>query len=157
MSTKTRKHVRMSLSLFVAVMTAVFVVGMATAALADMHLPSSPIGQRPVFVRITATPLPVRTANPSTPAPARPTIPAQGRCGGSLPSCQVMKCESGGNLRVRNISGSSASGKWQFLRSTWNGFGGYAEARDAPESVQDAKARQLWAGGAGASHWRSCL
>jgi hypothetical protein len=92
----------------------------------------------------------------SAPSTATYSGPVTGRCGGDLPPCSVMMCESGGNITARNPN-SSASGKWQFIRSTWANFGGYAEAWMAPEDVQDAKARALWAGGAGASHWRSCL
>lgn len=75
-----------------------------------------------------------------------------GRCGGDLPPCSVMYCENGGKLTGKNPS-SSASGKWQILDSTWGGYGGYSHAQDAPESVQDAKARQIYAGGAGRSQW----
>ncbi|MCU1370815.1 MAG: transglycosylase, partial [Ilumatobacteraceae bacterium] len=89
------------------------------------------------------------------PAPAPAAEPATGRCGGDLPPCYVMMRESGGNIRARNPS-SSASGKWQFIASTWAGFGGYSEAYLAPESVQDAKARALWANGAGCGHWNAC-
>lgn len=93
------------------------------------------------------------------PAPSSPSVPAveqgSGRCGGDLPPCYVMMRESGGNIRARNPS-SSASGKWQFIRGTWAGYGGYSEAHLAPESVQDAKARELWAGGAGCGHWNAC-
>jgi hypothetical protein len=78
-----------------------------------------------------------------------------GRCGGVLPPCYVMMRESRGDIHAENPT-SSASGKWQFLDSTWAGFGGYARASHAPESVQDAKAAQLWAGGAGCSHWSAC-
>ncbi len=78
-----------------------------------------------------------------------------GQCGGSLPPCYVMRRESGGNIRAQNPR-STASGKWQFLDSTWARYGGYAKARHAPESVQDAKARLLWAGGRGCSHWNAC-
>lgn len=94
-----------------------------------------------------------RAAPPDT--PAAESTGSNGRCGGDLPPCYVMMRESGGNIRARNPS-SSASGKWQFIDSTWAGFGGYAQAWLAPESVQDAKARQLWAGGAGCGHWNAC-
>lgn len=86
---------------------------------------------------------------------AKAAAAATGRCGGDLPPCYVMRRESGGNIRAKNPR-SSASGKWQFIDSTWAGFGGYAHASDAPESVQDALARRLWAGGAGCSHWSAC-
>jgi len=78
-----------------------------------------------------------------------------GACGGMLPPCYVMMRESGGSLTAQNPT-STASGKWQFLRGTWGGYGGYAEAWLAPESVQDARAAQLWAGGSGCSHWSAC-
>lgn len=161
------RQVKFPTTLFVSALIAAFLIGFATAAAADIRLPSSPIGQPPIVVqRITAravmrTPIPTRRPrarpSPSIAQPTRLPEPASGRCGGSLPTCEVMKCESGGDLTVRNRSGSSASGKWQIIRGTWNGYGGYAEARDAPEEVQDAKARELWANGAGAGHWRSCL
>lgn len=84
--------------------------------------------------------------------------PAQssGECGGDLPPCYVMERESKGSLTVYNYEGSGASGKWQIMPGTWNGYGGYDNAADAPESVQDAKARLLWAGGAGCWHWDAC-
>lgn len=86
----------------------------------------------------------------ASPSPAQ--TPSSGRCGGDLPPCCVMMRESGGSLTAQNPT-STASGKWQFVNGTWGGYGGYAEAWQAPESVQDARARELWAGGAGASHW----
>lgn len=95
---------------------------------------------------------------PTTAAPAPAPAPAQygsGACGGDLPPCYVMMRESGGNITAQNPT-STASGKWQFLDSTWGGYGGYAKARYAPESVQDERARQLWAGGRGCSHWSAC-
>ena len=88
-----------------------------------------------------------------------------GQCGGDLPPCWVMNKESKGDIRIWNGGcyngpcggrSSTASGKWQFIRRTWAGFGGYANAADAPERVQDDKARQVWAGGRGCSHWSAC-
>ena len=90
-----------------------------------------------------------------------------GQCGGSLPPCWVMRRESGGDIRIWNggcyapvgwrgkspCGVSSASGKWQAIRSSWAGFGGYVNAADAPEAVQDAWARRLYAGGRGGRHW----
>lgn len=83
-------------------------------------------------------------------------------CGGDLPPCYVMIRESKGYINIWNggctypCGSSTASGKWQFVRGTWAGYGGYRNAADAPESVQDAKARSLWAGGRGCGHWGAC-
>lgn len=94
-----------------------------------------------------------------------------GLCGGDLPPCYVMHRESRGDYRIWNggchapygwtgrrspCGGSTASGKWQMIRGTWARYGGYLNAADAPEKVQDAKARELWARGRGCSHWAAC-
>lgn len=84
-----------------------------------------------------------------------PASQGSGACGGNLPPCYVMMRESRGSLTAKNPN-STASGKWQFLDSTWAGYGGYAHASDAPESVQDARAAQVWAGGSGCSNWSAC-
>lgn len=76
-------------------------------------------------------------------------------CGQPLPPCFVMARESGGNPTAENPV-SSASGLWQFIDSTWDGFGGYAHASWAPVDVQNEKARLTWAGGAGCGHWGAC-
>lgn len=73
----------------------------------------------------------------------------------AIPTYIVM-CESGGNYLAENDY-STASGAYQIIDGTWAGYGGYYHAADAPPSVQDAKAAELWAGGAGASHWAQCL
>jgi hypothetical protein len=80
------------------------------------------------------------------------TMYGSGACGGDLPPCSVLECESHGNLTAQNPN-STASGKWQILDETWAGYGGYSRAMYAPEEVQDAKARQLWAGGRGRGQW----
>lgn len=101
------------------------------------------------------TQAPTTTAPPTTAAPeTTPPAPVQvsGACGGNLPPCCVMMRESGGNISVVNPS-SGAAGKWQFMPSTWANHRGYPTASVAPEWVQDEKAAQLWAGGAGAGHW----
>src|SRR5947207_4149845 len=83
-------------------------------------------------------------------APAR-----TGRGGGSSRACDpgsIVQRESKGDPNAVNSS-SGAGGKYQFLTSTWSGYGGYATAQDAPESVQDERINEAWAGGAGSSHW----
>ncbi len=126
------------------------VAGAATATAA---------AETPVPAPTTTTTTPPTTTAPPTTAPPTTAAPApaapSGRCGGDLPPCWVMMRESGGNITAQNPT-SSASGKWQFINSTWAGFGGYAEAWMAPESVQDEKARIMWAGGAGCGHWSAC-
>lgn len=71
--------------------------------------------------------------------------------GGCVPDYIVQR-ESGGDYSAENPT-STASGKYQFLDGTWNGYGGYQHASDAPPAVQDARACEVWANGAGASHW----
>lgn len=74
----------------------------------------------------------------ATAVPAILAIPAHASTG-TLGA--IEKCESGGDPTAQNPS-STASGAFQFLDSTWNGFGGYKRAKDAPYSVQLQKAQQ---------------
>lgn len=64
----------------------------------------------------------------------------------------IGKYESGNNPKAQNRT-TTASGYYQFVNGTWNGYGGYKRAKDAPLSVQTAKFKQVWAGGKGAHHW----
>lgn len=59
---------------------------------------------------------------------------------------KIRYCESGNNYQAQNPS-SSASGAYQFLTSTWQSLSasaGYATAKSAPASVQDAAAIELY-------------
>lgn len=99
---------------------------------------------------------PTTTAAPTTSAPRVEWPTSLEPCGGDLPPCEVKWRESRGDYSARNPSSEAACGAWQIITSTWNNFGGYASACDAPPAVQDEKARLLWAGGAGCGHWAAC-
>jgi hypothetical protein len=91
-----------------------------------------------------------RAQQTRTKAPAR-----TGRGGGGQGSCDpasIVQRESKGDPNAVNPS-SGAGGTYLFLPSTGAGYGGDARAQDAPESVQDERFNEVWAGGAGSSHW----
>lgn len=76
-----------------------------------------------------------------------------GTCAGSIPG-HVIYRESKCDPRAVNGS-SGAAGKYQVLASTWAGYGGYATADQAPESVQDQWAAEAYAQ-AGCRPWGGC-
>jgi septal ring factor EnvC (AmiA/AmiB activator) len=84
----------------------------------------------------------------SSPTPVGPSYGPGGSW--TIPS-QVVQCESGGQNLTPNSAG--ASGYYQFMPGTWNGYGGYGQAYQAPKSLQDQRAQQVWSGGSGASNW----
>lgn len=57
----------------------------------------------------------------------------------------IRAVESSNNYRAVGPSTKygRATGAYQFLDSTWNNFGGYRQAKDAPPAIQDARAAQL--------------
>ena len=82
------------------------------------------------------------TVRPTTPAP-RPKEPVSRgvpRTSGPALLERIAQCESGGNYTAQNKR-STASGKYQYLDTTWNNYKGYAKARYAPPAIQDERAR----------------
>ena len=73
------------------------------------------------------------------------SLPAVASCGLPEEMAVVLETirtqESGGNYTARS-GGSTASGAYQFLDTTWSGYGGYPSAYMAPATVQDAKATE---------------
>jgi hypothetical protein len=81
---------------------------------------------------------------------ATTTVNASGTCGTgpvtggpvAVIESTIRQVESGDNYSAQ-APGSSASGAYQFLDSSWAGYSGYPRAYLAPPEVQDAKAAAL--------------
>jgi septal ring factor EnvC (AmiA/AmiB activator) len=80
-----------------------------------------------------------------------PDGPSYGAGGNWTIPYSVVQCESGGQDLTPNSAG--ASGYYQFMPGTWDDYGGYSQAYQAPKSLQDQRAAQVWNGGAGSSNW----
>lgn len=90
-----------------------------------------------------AAPQPV--AQVQTPVQQVASSTGPGPCSApNLPLSWIAWCESGCNPTNHNPS-SSAAGKYQWLQSSWGGYGGYPTADLAPESVQDQKSAEAYA------------
>jgi len=63
----------------------------------------------------------------------------------------IRKYESGGTTDT-NGSNNHRDGYYQIIPSTWDNYGGYSTAQQAPKNVQDEKFNQLWKEG-GHQHW----
>lgn len=66
---------------------------------------------------------------------------------------QIRYCESGGRYHLNTKNGYY--GAYQYSKSTWGNYGGFATADLAPAAVQDAKARDSVAR-RGYQPWGSC-
>jgi len=130
-------------------------VPVAVSTIVDAVVPTIPVPAPVDPTPTTATPatntgtsLPAATT-PSTalhPTPVPPAAPAAThvtvhprQLGHILATIRYM--ESRGNYTVAPNRGN-ASGAYQFIESTWNGFGGYSHAYLAPSWVQDERAAQ---------------
>ena len=107
----------------------------------------------PVYADLAHTPPP-----PPPPPVVRPRVrPSRSSrgCGSDMETClaAIARCESGGRYDAENAT-STASGRYQALKGTWDGYGGYAEAKDAPPEVQEAWAREAYAK-AGTRPWNA--
>jgi hypothetical protein len=68
-------------------------------------------------------------------------VPTDGDHGDTLACIRAHESDSAGGYSAVNSS-SGAGGAYQALPSTWDGYGGYARAQDAPPEVQDQWARE---------------
>lgn len=96
----------------------------------------------------------------SLPAEAKPlqkiATPAPSLAGVSSGGCDlayIKQREAGGNYSTN--TGNGYYGAYQYSASTWNNYGGYSTADQAPPSVQDERAAADLAAGK-QSQWSVC-
>ena len=97
------------------------------------------------FRRWLAPPVPIAAPSDRRPTTVTTSQPAYAGGKWSIPAYIVM-CESGGDYRVYNKSGSGASGAYQIMPETWRRYGGStANAADASPAEQDRVAARIYA------------
>ncbi len=92
-----------------------------------------------VLPLLGVTMLPVLLTNGDPPLPV---ICSQASGPEAVILVTIRTLESGGNYQAQ-AAAASASGAYQMVDGTWNGYGGYTHAKDAPPATQDAKAAEL--------------
>jgi len=98
---------------------------------ADAAVPAAPEDPAPVEVAVVEEPaLPLVLAATSYDGVYADGVPI------GVAMATTRHLESGGDYRAQ-AAGSTASGAYQVIDTTWNGFGGFARAVDAPPEVQD--------------------
>jgi hypothetical protein len=116
-------------------------------ALTGGHPGSAEVAARMWVSPLGFTPVDAAAVHAGDPRYDDPSACQQARdSGGTRPLAElavilatIRSLESGGDYTAQSSS-STASGAYQFVESSWGGYGGYARAADAPPSVQDAKA-----------------
>lgn len=95
----------------------------------------------------TTTTVPAVVVSPPRPrarvSAGRGAAASEGMPGQEVTLAAIAQCEgANGHVNADHPGPSSASGKYGYLDTTWNNYGGYPSAADAPEDVQDRRAAE---------------